>query len=145
MNSDVEVLFLFVLLKRMKQKFKWLCDSRNRIMIIINFVVMIVRVESEETKEIDIRSGMLQGCILSPLLFNVYFEVVISEAFEGLEMGVKINEKVINNLRYADDTILAASTASDLQNIYSEQPEYTPYCFKYNHFYTSTSLIWTHL
>lgn len=41
----------------------------------------------------------------------------MSEALEGLEAGVKINGKVVNNLRYADDTVLIAASEQDLQTI----------------------------
>lgn len=79
--------------------------------------VATVRVESEETDQVEICRGVRQGCILSPLLFNVYSEAVMTRALENLEAGIKINGKVVNNLRYADDTILIAATETDLQAI----------------------------
>lgn len=74
-----------------------------------------VRVGDSETDLLEISRGVRQGCILSPLLFNLYSEAIISEALEGSEVGVKINGKVVNNLRYADDTVLIASSEQDLQ------------------------------
>ena len=41
----------------------------------------------------------------------------MSEALEDTEEGIIINGKVINNLRYADDTVLIAGSIEDLQNI----------------------------
>lgn len=76
-----------------------------------------IRVENSETDQIDICRGVRQGCILSPLLFNLYSEAIITEALEGLEVGITINGKIVNNLRYADDTVLLASTQQDLQYI----------------------------
>ena len=43
-----------------------------------------------------------QGCILSPCLFNFYAEYIMRNA--GLEAGIMIAKRNINNLRYADDT-----------------------------------------
>ena len=48
-----------------------------------------------------------QGCILSPCLFNLYAEYIISNAgLEEAQAGIKIAGRNINNLRYADDTTL---------------------------------------
>ncbi|KAI8430777.1 hypothetical protein MSG28_000939 [Choristoneura fumiferana] len=52
-----------------------------------------VRVEHDETEDIEICRGVRQGCILSPLLFNLYSEAVMSAALEGLEVGIKIHGK----------------------------------------------------
>lgn len=76
-----------------------------------------VRVEKDHTEEVDICRGVRQGCILSPLLFNVYSEAIMTEALENLDVGVKMNGRLINNLSYADDTVLVASTQEDLQRL----------------------------
>lgn len=76
-----------------------------------------VRVDSEESNDIVIERGVRQGCILSPTLFNLYSEAIISEALADLDCGIKVNGRIINNLRYADDTVLMASSESDLQRI----------------------------
>ena len=48
-----------------------------------------------------------QGCILSPCLFNLYAEYITRNAgLEEAQAGIKIAERNINNLRYADDTTL---------------------------------------
>ncbi|RVE51364.1 hypothetical protein evm_003919 [Chilo suppressalis] len=76
-----------------------------------------VRIEGEETEEVEIKRGVRQGCSLSPTLFNLYSEAIMAEALEDLDCGVIINGRRINNLRYADDTVLLASTEADLQQI----------------------------
>ena len=48
-----------------------------------------------------------QGCILSPCLFNFYAEYIMRIAgLEEAQARLKIAGRNINNLRYADDTIL---------------------------------------
>ena len=48
-----------------------------------------------------------QGCILSPCLFNLYAEYIMTNAgLEEAQAGIKIAGGNINNLRYADDTTL---------------------------------------
>lgn len=76
-----------------------------------------MRVDQVLTENIEIQRGVRQGCILSPLLFNIYAEAIFEEALENAEEGVIVNGHPINNLRYADDTILLASNFKDLQNL----------------------------
>ena len=77
-----------------------------------------VRLEGEKlTKWFKIGAGVRQGCILSPNLFSVYTERIMREALDGLEIGVNIGGYVYNNLRYADDTVLLATSREDLETI----------------------------
>ena len=56
-----------------------------------------------------IEKGVHQGCILSPCLFNLYVEYVMRNAgLDKAQAGIKIAERNISNLRYADDTTLMA-------------------------------------
>ena len=50
-----------------------------------------------------------QCCILSPCLFNLYAEYIMQNArVDEAQAGIKIAGRNINNLRYADETILTA-------------------------------------
>ena len=56
-----------------------------------------------------------QGCILLPCLFNVDAEYIMRNArLEEVQAGMKIAGRNINNLRYADDTILMAESEEKL-------------------------------
>ena len=58
-----------------------------------------------------IGKGVLQGCILSPCLFNYYAEYIMRNArLDEAQAGIKVPRKSINNLRYADDTTLMAES-----------------------------------
>ena len=73
-----------------------------------------VRTGFGETDNIDIGKGVRQGCILSPLLCNIYAENIMREALEEWERGISIGGRMVTNLRYADDTTLLAGTKEDL-------------------------------
>ena len=66
----------------------------------------------------QIGKGVHQGCILSPCLFNFYAEYIMRNAgLEGAQAGIKIAGRHINNLRYADDTILMAESEEGLKSL----------------------------
>ena len=70
-----------------------------------------VRTEHGTTDWFQIRKGVHQGCILSPCLFNLYAEYIMRNAgLDEAQAGIKIVRRNINNLRYADDTILMAES-----------------------------------
>ena len=57
----------------------------------------------------QIGKGVLQGCALSPCLFNLYAAYIMRNAgLEEAQAGIKIARRNFNNLRYADDTTLTA-------------------------------------
>ena len=66
----------------------------------------------------EIRKGVHQGCILSPCSFNFYAEYIMRNAgLEEAQDGIKIARRNINNLRYADDTILMAESEEELMSL----------------------------
>lgn len=75
------------------------------------------KVENRPTEEMEIRRGVRQGCILSPLLFNLYSEAIFKETLQEESVGIVINGEVINNMRYADDTVLLTSNQRDTQHL----------------------------
>src|SRR4029077_15710394 len=66
-----------------------------------------VKWNREIGRDIKVERGVRQGCIISPLLFNLYSESMIRDAMQGVE-GIKINEQNITDVRYADDAVLVA-------------------------------------
>ena len=60
----------------------------------------------------QIGKGVCKGCILSPCLCNLYAECIMRNAGldEEAQAGIMIAGRNINNLRYADDTILMAES-----------------------------------
>ena len=55
---------------------------------------------------------------MSPCSFNFYAEYIIRNAgLEETQAGIKIARRNINNVRYADDTILMAESEEELKSL----------------------------
>ena len=76
-----------------------------------------IRREAEDSDVIEIQRGVRQGCVLSPLLFNLYSEEIFKEALDDIELGVSVNGQRLNNIRYADDTVVFADNIEGLQEL----------------------------
>ena len=62
--------------------------------------------------------GKGQACILSPCLFNLYAECIMrNSGLDEAQAGIKIVERNINNLRYANDTTLMAEIEEELKSL----------------------------
>ena len=77
-----------------------------------------VRAGHGKTDWFQIGKGVCQGCILSPCLFNLHAEYVMSNAgLEEAQAGTKTAGRNIKNLRYADDTTLTAESEEELKSL----------------------------
>ena len=76
-----------------------------------------VRTGYGTTDWFQIRKGV-QGCILSPCLFNLYAEYIMRNAgLDDAQAGMKISRRNINNLRYAEDTTLTAESKEEPKSL----------------------------
>ena len=67
---------------------------------------------------IKIGTGVGQGCLLSPCLFNFYAECIIRSAgLDETQTIIKIARRNISNLRYADATTLMAESKEELKSL----------------------------
>ena len=63
-----------------------------------------VTIRNETTDWFKIGKGVGQGCILTPCLFELHAEYIMSNAgLEEAQAGIKIAGGNIKSLRYADD------------------------------------------
>ena len=65
-------------------------------------------------------NGGIQGCVLSPIIYNILLEMVMVRAAEGVEyLGAVISGYTISNLRFADDIATLVESSNDLQTMAS--------------------------
>ena len=68
----------------------------------------------EKLKAFPLRSGIRQGCPLSPLLFNIVLEVLATAIREEPEIkGIQIRKEEVKLSLFADDMILCIENPKD--------------------------------
>ena len=85
-----------------------------------------VRVGNEVSEWFPVRVGLRQGCVMSPWLFNLYIDGVVREVnARVLGRGLKLvdgneNEWELNQLLFADDTVVVADSERKLCQLLTE-------------------------
>ena len=83
-----------------------------------------VRTRHGTTDWFQTGKGVHQGCILSPCLFNLYAEYIMTNAgLEEAQTGLKIVGRSINNPRSTDDTTLMAESREELKSLFMKVKE----------------------
>ena len=61
--------------------------------------------------------GVRQGCLLSPVLFNIFLEQIMINTLDEYTSTISIGGRKISNLRFADDIDLIAGSNTELQDL----------------------------
>jgi hypothetical protein len=93
-------------------------DWRKRRLISNFYIVQSVKVRLNrgEKRSVKIVRGVIQGCSLSPILFDVYSEYLIKKALKGLG-DFKMGGQIIHTVKYADELVLLAMEEKGLQDM----------------------------
>ena len=74
----------------------------------------------------QIETGVRQGYILLPCLFNFYAEYIMQNAgLDEAQVRITIAGRTVNNFRYADDTTLMAESKEELKRLLMKMKEET--------------------
>ena len=96
-----------------------------------------VQYDGSMSEAFDIDSGVKQGCVLAPNLFNIFFSVLLKHAFKSTEEGIllrtrsdgkrfnparlraktKVRKVILRDFLFADDAALVAHSAEKLQSL----------------------------
>ena len=92
-----------------------------------------VRTRHGITDWFQIGKGVLQGCILSPCLFNLHAEYIMKNAgLDEAQAGINIARRDVSNLRYADDTTFMAESKEELKSLLMKVKDSEKVGFKLN-------------
>ena len=81
----------------------------------------VVRIAGGESDSGIIGRGVRQGIAgespLSPLLFSIYAEMMMKNALQNVEEGIRVGGELIKDMKYADDQGMVANTEAGLQSL----------------------------
>lgn len=83
-----------------------------------------VKVGNEKSEEFWTRTGVRQGCPMSPTLFNVYMMDLEAEIRKEQFGRVVVRKEKVWSITYADDIVLLAKSEQELKNIMRRSRKY---------------------
>ena len=75
----------------------------------------VVRLASSLSEEFSIETGVKQGCVIAPDLFNCVIDHLMRRLLRRCSLGVPLGEYQLTDLDYADDIAIFAPSACMLQ------------------------------
>ena len=82
----------------------------NKLYLYIMGQEVVVRVADGESNPSAVFQGVRQGCLISPVLFSVYIEIMTKEAMEDVDEGVEVGGELLKDVRFADDQAMVAKS-----------------------------------
>src|SRR6478609_4383505 len=77
----------------------------------------VVRIAGGESDAGIIGRRVRQGCPLSLLLFSIHAEMMMNEALDNVEEGIRVGGELIKDVKYANDKGMVANTEAELQSL----------------------------
>ena len=75
-----------------------------------------VKMHNKCTEPFNINQGVRQGCVLSPLLFNIFLSD-LGKKLDSLDEKVQVHDRGINTLFWADDIIMFSQNEDKLREM----------------------------
>jgi hypothetical protein len=78
----------------------------------------IDKVNNKLSKPVEINKGIRQGCPLSPTMFNIYLDEIITKWQKQDITGIKLKKtQQVSTLLFADDQVITADTEDNLKKL----------------------------
>ena len=68
----------------------------------------VVRTENGDSEPREIGRRVMQGSFLSPLLFSIYAKMMMIQAMEDVEEGVRVEAELLKDVKFSDDQGIVA-------------------------------------
>ena len=81
-----------------------------------------VQIGQRKSEDFEIKTGLRQGCMLSPILFNLVLEKV-KRSIEVVERGINLGGVNIQTLAYADDVDVLGTNLNEVRGVYNSYKE----------------------
>ena len=73
----------------------------------------VIRINNDVSEIFSVRTGVRQGCVLSPVLFNIVVDAIMRKVFHN-KRGIQFEEnEFLTDLMYADDSVIFADSDND--------------------------------
>ena len=77
---------------------------------------MLISSDGEGVRELYVNKGVRQGCPISPTLFNIYIDELMTVWRQNVDTGINIGQGIsLNSLMFADDTVIIQDSEDKLQ------------------------------
>ena len=82
-----------------------------------------VRLKDGLSEPAVIGCGTRQGCLLSPILFSIYYEAMLRDALSSVDEGIRVGGLLIKTVCFADDQATLATSVKGQQLMMDKMQE----------------------
>jgi len=109
--DNIERQILFNILKS-----RHIPDTLLKAIVDIYIKKILIKFNNKLSKSVEINKGVHQGCPLSPTLFNIYLDEIITKWQKQDITGIKLSKnQQLRTLLFADDQVIIADRKDNLQ------------------------------